>query len=431
VESESILSHRQRRNAMSFAILSSCFGAVSVATMRDSSVILLYATVLGAGEFFSMFTTAIQPLAIFLLVLPFAHLMERTRKKSIMMGSLLVCTVAFMGVAAAGFAGARGRCVMILCLTVFAAMMSIYTAGWMPLLRSLVPDRQAGRFFGRQRLSVQVVSTGFLLFTSLVVGSKASLPAIQLILAIAGFFVLGRLAFLSRIPEMNSFSTAPSFLHSVQIALANKQLMRFSGYLFLLSFLSGSGIAVTFLFANRELAVPDSYLILLTLGANIGAIIGYGVAGRLCDRCPTGVLLLVCHLLFFLLNLCLFMMYRNTISTLIAIFVIVSVYGAAKAFLVVTASSGMFPLVGLDNPNIRIGLWYTFFAAGTSLSRILAGLLLNSGRLLRQWTLGRPQGTEYRVLFLIFALGLGISAVFSLTRIRMWDGAGDGKSPRG
>lgn len=52
------------RKAMIFAIVSACFGAVSQIVFRESSIIILYASKLGADRFLTLSSTSIQLLCI-------------------------------------------------------------------------------------------------------------------------------------------------------------------------------------------------------------------------------------------------------------------------------------------------------------------------------------------------------------------------------
>jgi hypothetical protein len=215
---------------MRAAIASSSFGAISVGLMNNSSIIVLYAALLGAGRFMTLFTTAVQPLSL------------------------------------------------------FASMMSIYTAGWMPLLHGVVPDGEKGRFFGSQRSAIQIVITAFLLLTVFVIGTDASLLTVQLIFAGAALLVLGRLYFMRKIPEIPGNGATKSFTAIISGVIRNRPLIRFSVYLFLLYLVAYSTIPVVFVFTKLQIQVPDNYLVLLTLCVHGGSICGYYLAGRISDR---------------------------------------------------------------------------------------------------------------------------------------------------
>ena len=74
-------SPKTQRQAMGSAILSACFGAIPQILVRESSLLILYATLLGASRFLALTTTSLQYLSVSVLSIPMAHLMERTGKK--------------------------------------------------------------------------------------------------------------------------------------------------------------------------------------------------------------------------------------------------------------------------------------------------------------------------------------------------------------
>lgn len=412
------------RGSMRAAILSSSFGAISVGLMRDSSIIVLYATMLGAGKFLALFTTAVQPLSLFVLILPTAYLMEYTGKKRIMVPALYIAVVAYLGVALAGFAPLQGKWLMLLCLSFFAAMMSIYTAGWMPLLRGVVPSGEKGRFFGRQRTMVQIVITTFLVFTVLMIGKDASLFTLQLIFAGGAFLVLGRLFYMAKIPEIPATNTAISLAGNLRGVIGNRPLVHFSVYLFLLYLLAYSSTPVAFVFTKLELKSPDNFLVLLTVCVSTGSICGYFLAGRICDRYSIRVLLLISQGIFGLLNLLFLTIHRYSPQNAIALAGILFLYGGVKAFVFVCASAGIFSLLKLDNINTSVAIWYAIQAAGSSLSRIISGIVLDSALLPETVTVNGFVFTKFHVLFALVGtfllIGLFAMTVFRRAAPQTW-----------
>jgi Na+/melibiose symporter-like transporter len=190
-------------------------------------------------------------------------------------------------VAAAGFFTRSGRSVFLTGLVLFALTMAIYVAGWFPLLQGIVPHNERGRFFGGMRMSWQIV-VSIVLFASLwVVGKNASIRTLQLILGGAALLILGRLFFISRIPESPRKQNAPRLSVSVKAVLANKRLRRFSVYIVSLYLFSSATIPMALVFAKLELGVPDNFLVLLSASVNIGSVIGFLLGGHLVDRLAT------------------------------------------------------------------------------------------------------------------------------------------------
>ena len=63
-----------RLKAEKDTILSACTGALGDVTLTDSAVIILFAAMMGAGDMFSMLTTAIMPFMNGVLLIPIGFL---------------------------------------------------------------------------------------------------------------------------------------------------------------------------------------------------------------------------------------------------------------------------------------------------------------------------------------------------------------------
>ena len=121
-------------------------------------------------------------------------------------------------------------------------------------------------------------------------------------------------------------------------------------------------------------------------------------AGRLSDRYSLGTLLLICQGVFGALNLLFLTVHRFSIFSAVILAGIILLYSTVKAFVFVCASAGMFTLIKLDNINTSIALWFAIQAAGSSLSRIVAGVLLDKS-LLPEIRVGGVGFTGYHFLF--------------------------------
>lgn len=79
----------QSRRDMRQAILSACWGAIPQAMVKDSSLIIIFASLIGAGEMASVLSTGVLDLAG-LLMLPFAALGVLRTFASLLLGSGLL-----------------------------------------------------------------------------------------------------------------------------------------------------------------------------------------------------------------------------------------------------------------------------------------------------------------------------------------------------
>jgi hypothetical protein len=124
--------------------------------------------------------------------------------------------------------------------------------------------------------------------------------------------------------------------------------------------------------------------------------------------------LLICQILFAALNLSMLTIHSFSPQSAVAIAGIIFLYGAAKASVFICARSGMFSLLKMDNINLSIAVWYAIQAAGSSISRILSGLLLNSASLRENIHVGRFVYTKYHVIFALAGLLLVLGIVGSM-----------------
>lgn len=409
-------SEKTSQRAMNFAIFSSWFGAISQIMIRDSSIVILYAKQLGGSNFLSLLTTALYLFSSAILIIPAAHIMERTGKKRLVLPAI---TLGMMGVLIAATAGffpehlARG--VLLLGLIIYSLTIAVYIAGWFPLLRGVVPVKERGKFFGRLRVSWQTVLTVFLLISTFAVGKDASLHTLQTIIGISGVLIIGRIFFITKIPEVPKKKPEHllSFKNSLWDILKNRSLVRFAVYLFFLYFFANATVPVGFLFAKTELRAPDNYVVLLSVLMNVGSILGYFLGGLLFGRFNTKRFMLFAHVCFALLNFLLLGVSKFSLVSAISLGGIITLYGGIVAFSTIGASSEMLALASPKTINMSIAFCYAFDAAGKGLSRIISGLLLDSPFLPDSWDFFGVNLGPHHLLFFTFGVLLIIGFVFT------------------
>jgi len=255
-------SEENTRVGMRYAIRSACWGAIPQVMVKDSSVIIIFASLIGASEMAAVLSTSLQDLAVCLLMLPLASLSDRIGVKRQIMAAILIAMVALLLAATAPWAGHGGGAVLLIALCVFAMAMCAYTSAWFPLLERVVPPGERGLFFGRLRFRWQLVSALFILASAWFVGKDASVTRLQMVIGLAALVGLGRIWYVSRIPlqpvpglENNRIP----LLESVRSALGNRQLTGFGVYLFFLYAAANGTIPVIFVFARNYLKLPDGF----------------------------------------------------------------------------------------------------------------------------------------------------------------------------
>lgn len=411
MKGNSDFSLKTQRRAMSSAILSACFGTIPQILVRESSLLILYATLLGASRFLSMTTTSLQYLSVFVLSVPMAYLMERTGIKRLILPALSLGLFGLCAVAAAGFFTRAGREVLLIGLLVFSLTLAIYVAGWFPLLQGVVPESERGRFFGRLRVSWQSLVTAILMISTWVIGASAETRTIQWIFFAAALLVIGRIFFLSRIPEIPRKLKNPSLGRQLGNVLANRPLRRFSAYVFNLYLFSSATIPLAFLFAKLHLGVPDNYLVLLSACVNAGSIAGFYLGGRMVDSYNTRAVFFAAHLALGVFNLLFLGIYSYSMVTGVLLALMITFYGFAHAASTIAASSEILALAQRDYLNTSIAFSVAFNYAGIGLSRVLTGFLLDAGLADNPKSLFGLAFTQYHTFFCCYGAVLLVSFV--------------------
>lgn len=164
----------ESRANMRFLIRSACWGAIPQVMVKDSSLFIVFAALVGAGDMVSVMCTALNDAVLCLLMLPFAMLSDRIGVRRQLVTAVCAGVGALLLAAASPWLGASGGGMLLLALALFAVAMSAYSAAWFPLLEQVVPPSERGLFFGRMRFSWQLVSAAFIAVSGLFIGRFAT-----------------------------------------------------------------------------------------------------------------------------------------------------------------------------------------------------------------------------------------------------------------
>ncbi len=390
---------------LQYAIRSSCWGAIPQVMLRDSSLIIIFASLIGAGEMVSVLSTGLLDLSLCVLMLPLAALSDRIGVKRQILMAVGISVAALLLVAAAPWAGPLAGGVMMTALLVFAICLSAYTAAWFPLLERVVPVTERGLFFGRMRFSWQLVATVFVFASSWFVGRFATVGRLQVIITLAALGSLGRAYYIARIeldPRPPAFSRMRTALAEV---LNNRALCGFGVYLFFLYLAVNATTPVIFVFARNHLLLEDRLVILLSAVSMLGLIAGFPLGGRLVHRYGAKGILLAAHLGFGALNFALLLVHESGPLAVAGVAAVLAACGLLIAGASIAVSSELLALANPAEKAVSIAFGYSLYAAGLGGSRMLASLLLGSGILAETWQFGGQVFSRYHSLFLAFGCG--------------------------
>ncbi len=395
------LSPAEQRRGMLHAKISTCYGQLASVLINDSSVIILFATLLGAKDMVAVATTSFAYLAHFFLMVPFGHLASFIGKKKVIVISISVCLLALLLCAAAPWFKPLDKAVLLGGLVVFSISMSAYVSAWFPLLDGVVPAAERGRFFGQLRSLWQTVAALFLLGSGWLVGKSASLPMLQLIIALAAVSLLGRIWHVSRIPEAPA-EPSSSLRTALAEVITNRPLTGFSIYLFCLYTAASATVPVVFVFAKNQLNLPDNLIILASAFLLGGNILGFLAGGWFVHRYGVKTLFLFTHGSFGVLNFLLLTVTDNSMFSVVVMIAILTAYGFLISSASIAVSSEMLALAPARNKNVALAFCFSMFAGGKGFSRFLASLILGSGILARRWNCFGYDLTQYHSLFIMY-----------------------------
>ncbi len=397
-----------RRN-MRHAVCSACWGAIPQVMVRDSSLFIVFASLIGAGEMASVMTTALSDISLCLLMLPFAALSDRVGVKRQIAGAVFVSVLALLLAATAPWLGKGAGSLLLVSLGIFAVSISAYLAAWFPMLERVVSPLERGLFFGRLRFSWQVVATLFIAASGTFVGRFASVSRLQGIIVLAALASLGRVFHIARIQLPAQRVPSLRFRESLLDALGNKTLTGFGAYLFFLYLSANATAPVVFVFARNHLGMADGLVVLLSAASLGGLIAGFPLGGWLVQRYGAKGMLLTAHVGFAVLNFALLAIRDATPLAAVALGLVLAAYGMLFAGASVAVSSELLALASPVNKAVSIALGYSLYAAGMGGSRMLASLTLGSGILAESWHVGGLVFSRYHSLFLAFGCCVIIS----------------------
>lgn len=397
------------------SILSACTGATGDVTLIDSAVIILYATMLGASDMFSLLTTSLIPLFNGVLIIPMALLAAKFGNQNLI---LRVCSLAFCAylmVVAAPFFGTAAVAVLILSLVVFAVFQTGYVAGWFPMLDTFLAKERRSAYLSKMRFCWQLSSVVFIFLVGLCIGKNPPLRHLQLVLLIAALIFAGRIFFIARIPV---FKTEEKETYQVKkglsLAVSNKPLAGYSVYLFVLNLAAYGTIPLATLYLKKYLHAPDNIIVIISSVTLGGMLLGSLCAGKIIARFGLKNTFLSIHITYALTNILIFCIGKNTMGpnfTYAALAGLLLIYSFTFANANIASTSEMMALANPGNKVMAMAFCGAFYYGGSGLSRLLTSLVLGSGMLAPEWHIGNITFCHYQTIFLIYAAAIVFAAM--------------------
>jgi len=375
--------------------------------IQDSAIIILFAGMLGAGSMLSLVTTALFGIMSCIFLIPFAYFVSRLGYKKSIIRTTGVGTVMVILLALTPFLGETfAKYGMIACLICFGAAMTFYAAAWFPFVDEFLPENDRSRFFGMLRFSWQTCCVVFFFVCGLIIGEKPDLWLLQTIIVITAVLLLGRAYFVNRIKVRETDRKPLNFRYGLELVLANKPLVSFSVYLAFLYLAAQRTMPLTYVYLKNYLNIPDNIVVIISSLALGGTIIGFLCAGRMLSRYGVKKMLLAVHIAFALVNFLLFVFCRPGAFFLVVITFLLILYGFFIAISSVAASSEMMALANPNNKAMAMAFCVSMYSAGLGGARLLSSVVIGSGILSPEWTIGTAKFSMFHSMFLGYGLGI-------------------------
>jgi len=396
-------SHKSQK----LAIISACFGSLSSIMIRESAIIILFAGMLGASSMLAMTTTALSSIMACLFSLPAAYIAAKVGYKRLILKATYLGALVIFLLALSPYLNSWGKYGMMFCLISFGCLMTLYSSAWFPFLDEFLPKKERSNFFGMLRFSWQTCCVIFFLICGLIMGKNPELWVLQAIIIFTAIALFGRAYFVIKIKVNEADRKKPkNFRVGLEMVLANKPLVGFSVYLAFLYLVAQGTVPLTYIYLKNHLHTPDNIVVIVSSLALAGTIIGFLCSGKIINRLGVKKMLLAVHIAFALINFMLFIFSGAGTTSLVIITVLLVCYGFFLSTSSVAVTSEMMALANPDNKALAMAFCVTMYSAGVGGARLLSSLIIGSGILASEWSIGAMNFTMFHTMYLGYGIGI-------------------------
>lgn len=384
----------EQKRAMRSAISGQCFGALAYLTFVNG-LILLYLKALKISGEDILFLFSLYSLPQAVLLLPASWLADKKGKRKTGLCGLTLTAVAFTGLVLSGFAPKGWLFVLpAVFILLFAAGRTLFISGWFALMDPLVPEKMRGRFWGKLRVSWQVVGLIFGVGTFFFLKNDSSVGLFQIVLSVAVVGSILRVMFYARIPEVERSQPAGgSFWPAVVNVARVEGYAPFCAYVFLLTLFTAGCPALFNLLEKETLGFGDDLVAGMGILMMTGNLVGFGLGGLAVDRFGTKAVFVACHFSFGAVLLMFLLRGASPFDAAVTIGTLSLFFGLVRAASSIAVTTEMLSLIPAAGKSLSTGVCLTLLNFGAMLAALLSGWVLKLGLLNDSWRL--------------FGLGLG------------------------
>lgn len=416
---ESLSLHERKRN-IRYAYVSTWFGCFADVMLDSSALVIIYFTLLKAGNSLIMFSSALTGLVSMLLLIPVSFFVPRFGvKKMVGVSCALSCSGYLLMASAPLWGNAAAPYIVLLGIFVFCVGRPIWTVSWYPILTDiLLPEERAG-FLGKMRFSYTAITGTSFYFIGLFMGKEPPVWYLQAAIAMTGVFALGRYYCISKLKLSDIRSEKIDVKKTFSISIHNAPLVGFSVYtcFFCLAFSAVMPLALLYM-KNGLKFDADTVQMLSTAGiaGNISAFLIYKKLHKLLGMRNLQLLI---HFMAILLPILFFCCTGNSVAVMTAMGILLFLSYMVFSLFSCCFSQECLALARPGNSAMASAFACTYDGIGKAAGRTAGSFLLSNGILSSSWMLGNLSVSNFQTVFIFCALGalFMLVLVFSLPSV--------------
>lgn len=401
-----MLTEKQRKQAFNIIIATQCLGMIPVVLFQNGFY-LNYFSKLGISSATIALFFALPPLFSAFLLLPCAFYSDRFGKKSLALGGQVLLIASLLAMMVAGWGRMHmAMPLVVLSLVLFSIGGSLQGGSWFALLNPIIPKEVRGRFFGRLRVTFQLVGILYTLTVTRSLEISQSMLVFQILLGIVFAASVLRLFTYARIPDLENVQGETGHRQTIGKALASvwaiPGYVRFNVYIFLVTLFTAAIPIIFGLMQKDVFGFTPAQITLMGTLFLVGSVIGCGLGGRSVDRHGTWRILLSAHAAYAVVMLA--MLARHWVPWALP----AHVGGCMLAFSLVGGMAGVamtsesLALIPSTNKSLSTALTMTLFSGGSALSGLLVSRLIGKKFISSGWKMLGHTYTAYDSLILFF-----------------------------
>ena len=399
------LSPVQRKKYQRCAIFSAWFGCISEQLLDSNSLIILYLITLGGNESFSMFSTALSAICGIAMIIPCAGLASKIGLRPSYSLSVYGSIASFWLMAAAPSIVPMeyAKYLVIAGCMIYCLMRFPYSVAWYPMLDMILAPNERGSFFGTMRFSYILINACIIYLIGKLLGTTPAIHTMQLIIAVAGLFILGRKICMDKMPDNPEVKQNKlDIKKSLNISIHNAPLIGFSFYSCFLNIATASALPLAVIYMKTRLNFSAETVMTSTSLYMIGLVCGYAMTGFMMRKLGHRWFQIMTHTLFTISLGVLTVVTPAVSHTTMIMGAILWLLGFAGSMFSCLNSTEMLAAAKPGNKIMATSLCQTFTNLGAAIGRLGTTLVLAAGVLMPDWKFFGISMSCYNFMFMFY-----------------------------